>query len=346
MAVGPRSDAAVGASTFRPATNEDLAACAAIWRTSINDYTNRLNLPEIPDDLAAVLRLYGHLRSTDPDGFVVAEQVDGTGDARIVAFVSSLRRGPLWFLSMLFVLPEMQGKGLGRALLERVMPPAGSASLATCTDSVQPISNALYASLGMVPRMPLLRLVGLPERRGELAPLPAGIRAVPFEEIRDGAADGLRASALDDELDALDREVVGFAHRQDHDMVRREGRIGFLFVGGGRHPDRLRLRLAGRARRPGRRSRRGSPRSDPGPHRHDGGATRRIRHLAAGSGRDRDDHAPAGGLSGRRFSRAPVLGQAPDRLQPLCADFARAAVSVVASRSTWLLLSCPRTKPR
>ena len=236
MAVGPRSDAAVGASTFRPATNEDLAACAAIWRTSINDYTNRLNLPEIPDDLAAVLRLYGHLRSTDPDAFVVAEQVDGMGDARIVAFVSSLRRGPLWFLSMLFVLPEMQGKGLGRALLQRVMPPAGSASLATCTDSVQPISNALYASLGMVPRMPLLRLVGLPERRGELAPLPAGIRAVPFEEIRDGAADGLRASALDDELDALDREVVGFAHRQDHDMVRREGRIGFLFVAAGGTP--------------------------------------------------------------------------------------------------------------
>jgi GNAT superfamily N-acetyltransferase len=233
VAVGPLSDAAVGASTFRPATNDDLAACAAIWRTSINDYTNRLNLPEIPDDLAAVLRLYAHLRSTDPDGFIVAEQVNGTGAARIVAFVSSVRRGPLWFLSMLFVLPEMQGKGLGRALLERVMPPAGSASLATCTDSVQPISNALYASLGMVPRTPRLRLVGLPDRRGELAPLPDGIRAVPFEEIHDGAADGLKASALDDELDALDREVIGFTHRQDHDMVRREGRIGFLFVGAG-----------------------------------------------------------------------------------------------------------------
>jgi GNAT superfamily N-acetyltransferase len=233
VAVGPASGGAIAASTFRPATNADLGACAAIWRTSINDYTDRLNLPEIPDDLAAVLRLYAHLRSTDPDGFVVAEQGDGTGDARVVGFVSSLRRGPLWFLSMLFVLPEMQGKGLGRALLEHVMPAPGSATLATCTDSVQPISNALYASLGMVPRMPLLRLVGLPDQRRELPPLPDGIRAVPFEEIRDGATDGLKASALDDELDALDREVVGFAHRQDHDMVRREGRIGFLFVGTG-----------------------------------------------------------------------------------------------------------------
>ena len=233
MAVGQSSGAPVGAATFRIATNEDLGACAAIWRTSINDYTNRLNLPEIPDDLAAVLRLYAHLHSTDPEGFVVAEQADASGEQRIVAFVSALRRGPLWYLSMLFVLPEMQGKGLGRALIERVLPAAGTASLATCTDSVQPISNALYASLGMAPRMPLLRLVGLPDRRHELQPLPDGIRAVPFDEIRDGAADGLRASALDDEVDTLDRDVVGFAHRQDHDMVRREGRIGFLYVGAG-----------------------------------------------------------------------------------------------------------------
>ena len=74
VAVGQSSGAPVATPTLRLATDEDLGACAAIWRTSINDYTNRLNLPEIPDDLAAVLRLYGHLRSTDPDGFVVAEQ--------------------------------------------------------------------------------------------------------------------------------------------------------------------------------------------------------------------------------------------------------------------------------
>jgi GNAT superfamily N-acetyltransferase len=233
VAVGPPSGATVATPSLRLATDDDLGACAAIWRTSINDYTNRLNLPEIPDDLAAVLRLYGHLRSTDPDGFVVAEQVDTTGKPRIVAFVSALRRDPQWFLSMLFVSPELQGRGIGRALLDRVMPAPGSASLATCTDSVQPISNALYASLGMTPRMPLLRLVGRPDRPAELPRLPDGIRAIPFDEIRDGAADGLSAGALDDELDGLDREVVGFAHRLDHDMVRREGRIGFLYVGAG-----------------------------------------------------------------------------------------------------------------
>lgn len=233
MTVGQPAGASVGATTFRLATNDDLGACAAIWRTSINDYTNRLNLPEIPDDLAAVLRLYAHLRSTDPDGFVVAGQADATGEPQIVGFVAALRRGPLWYLSMLFVLPELQGAGLGRALLDQVMPKPGTASLATCTDSAQPISNALYASLGMAPRLPLLRLVGRPDRRGDLPRLPDGMRAIPFDEIRDGAADGLSAGALDDELDALDLDVLGFVHRQDHDLVRREGRIGFLYVAAG-----------------------------------------------------------------------------------------------------------------
>jgi GNAT superfamily N-acetyltransferase len=216
--------------SYRPATDDDLAACAAIWRLSINDYTNRLNQPEIPDDLAAILRLYDHLRTTDPDGFVVAERAD---EARIVGFVSALRRGPLWFLSMLFVQPEMQGGGLGRALLDRVTPPAGSASLATCTDSLQPISNALYASLGIAPRIPLNRLVGLPDRPHALPPLPDGIRAVGFDEMGNGADGGLRGAALDDELAALDREILGFGpeHRPDHELVRLEERIGFLYLG-------------------------------------------------------------------------------------------------------------------
>lgn len=241
-AVGQASRISLAGLSYRPATDDDLATCAAVWRLSINDYTNRLNQPEIPDDLAAILRLYAHLRSADPEGFIVAERAvttdgaagnDGAGRLRIVGFVAALRRGPLWFLSMLFVLPEMQGAGLGRALLDRVLPAAGTASLATCTDSLQPVSNALYASLGIAPRMPLQRLVGLPDRPDALPPLPDGIRAVGFDEVGAAAGDRLGAAALDDELAALDRDVLGFGpeHRQDHAMVRLEGRAGFLYLG-------------------------------------------------------------------------------------------------------------------
>ena len=201
-----------------------------------------------------------HLRATDPDGFVVAERADETGrPARIVGFVSAVRRGPLWFLSMLFVLPEMQGAGLGRALLDRVMPAAGTASLATCTDSAQPISNALYASLGIAPRMPLHRLVGLPERSGRpAARFPTG--SWPSASTRSATArsTGSRAPPSTTSSASLDREIVGFGpeHRQDHGMVREEGRIGFLYLEAGRWAGRLRLRVGGRSGRPDRRSRR------------------------------------------------------------------------------------------
>jgi hypothetical protein len=216
---------------YRRAGPDDLVACAGIWRDSINDYTRRLNQPDIPEDLASVIRLYTHLQASDPDGFVVAERPGGDGaPPSVVAFAASVRRESLWFLSMLFVLPEVQAAGLGRSLLAQVMPPPGDVVLATCADAAQPISNGLYASLGMAPRMPLVRMVGVPERDGHLPPLPSGVRAVRFDEL-----DGSASSHLDDELAALDRSAAGFEHMEDHGFVRGEGRIGVLFVDGDGH---------------------------------------------------------------------------------------------------------------
>jgi GNAT superfamily N-acetyltransferase len=213
---------------YRRAADDDLVACAGIWRDSINDYTRRLNQPDIPDDLAAILRLYDHLHSTDPDGFIVAELYSEGGDPVVVAFAASVRRESLWFLSMLFVLPDVQAAGLGRGLLATVMPAPGTATLATCTDSAQPISNGLYASLGIAPRMPLVRLVGLAERDGHLPSLPRGVQAIRFDTL-----DGAAAAHLDDEVTAIDRATAGFEHLVDHAFVRAEGRVGVLFVDGG-----------------------------------------------------------------------------------------------------------------
>ena len=227
MAAPPLRPSVAGIA-YRTATPDDLVACAGIWRDSINDYTRRLNQPDIPDDLAAILRLYDHLQAHDPEGFVVAERAVDGGPPAVVAFTTSYRREDLWFLSMLFVLPEVQALGLGRSLLAKVMPSPGAAALATCTDSVQPISNGLYASLGIAPRMPLIRLVGLPERDGHLPELPRGVSAVPFRDL-----DGPTAAHLDDELAAIDRETAGFEHRVDHGYVRAEGRTGVLFVDSG-----------------------------------------------------------------------------------------------------------------
>ncbi|MFL5778297.1 MAG: GNAT family N-acetyltransferase [Chloroflexota bacterium] len=223
---------------IRPATPDDLPTCAAIWRDALNDYLGRLAQPEVPDDLGAILRLYDHLLSTDPGTFLVAERPAAGGGAAIDAFVAVVRRERLTFLSMLFVRPPAQGRGLGRALLAQAMPARDAGpgadgdrdhqgSNATATDSAQPISNALYGSLGMVPRMPLLRLVGLPERPEALPDLPAGIDAIPFDEIADGT-NGLGRSALAAELSDLDTDAAGFDRTVDHVFHRAEGRVGFL----------------------------------------------------------------------------------------------------------------------
>jgi GNAT superfamily N-acetyltransferase len=228
----PIGDAQADGTTYRLATLDDLPACGAIWRHALNDYMGRLNLPEIPDDLAAILRLHRHLLATDPAGFVVAEHHAARDSAqmRIVGFGSAVRREPVWFLSMLFVMPDVQAAGIGRGLLGHLLPPPGSATLATCTDAAQPISNGLYASLGMAPRMPLLRLVGLPIHPAELPVLPDGVRPIRFDEVsRDG--DRISGAALDAELAALDRDAAGFEHPTDHDMVAAEGRTGFLYLG-------------------------------------------------------------------------------------------------------------------
>jgi GNAT superfamily N-acetyltransferase len=206
----------------------DLPTCAAIWRESINDYLGRLAQPQMPEELAPILRLYAHLHATDPDRFVVAERPIDTGSA-IDGFAVATIRGDVWFLSMLFVRPEVQARGLGRALLAKVSPPGDWPGVrATATDSLQPISNGLYASVGIVPRVPLLRLVGLPGPGGAFPALPDGIRAIRFDEV-DGGVDGLERAALHAELTALDREVAGFDRAPDRPLLDREGRIGFLY---------------------------------------------------------------------------------------------------------------------
>jgi ribosomal protein S18 acetylase RimI-like enzyme len=219
--------------TYRPARPEELPACAEVWRDSINDYTRRLNQPDVPPETASLLRLYAHLQSTDPDRFVVAtipaERAER--DERVVGFAAALMRERLWFLSMLFVRPELQRSGVGRALLARVGPRDGEADYrSTATDSAQPIANALYASQGIVPRVPLLNLIGLPQRPDAFGALPSGIVPTAFTALAGGAnGDGHRRLA--EVVDTLDRELLGVAHPLDHRWLRQEGRSGWLYHG-------------------------------------------------------------------------------------------------------------------
>jgi GNAT superfamily N-acetyltransferase len=223
--------AALIGTAFRPARSDDLAECGMIWRESVNDYLVRLGQTEVPDELGPLGRLHAHTQATDPERFQVATVPAPDGE-RIVAFGSAVVRGPIWFLSMLFVRPGAQGQGLGRALLERLLPgPDHAGPLGTAVDSLQPISTALYTSYGMAPRMPILDMRGEVSRPEAIPSLPTGITAVPFESVAEGPPGGSGHRVLAATVDALDQEVLGTDHPQDHRFLRGENRRGFLYRG-------------------------------------------------------------------------------------------------------------------
>lgn len=213
----------------RSATLDDLPTCERIWRDALDDYFATIGIRPLPTENPAIGRLHRHTLASDPDLFrVAALQEDGA--ERVVAFASAVRREGVWFLSMLFVEPSMQGRGIGRLLLDETRPSDTEVIRATATDAAQPISNALYASVGIVPRMPLLNLVGRPRQDALLPALPSGIEPV---RATHGGEDELPDPALVVELDALDRTVLGFAHQVDHGYVRREKRSLFTYRNAG-----------------------------------------------------------------------------------------------------------------
>lgn len=208
------------APAYRPVRPDELPVCADIWRVAINDYTRPLGQPDLQSDSGPLLRLYAHLQASDPKRFVVATRPDDT----IVGFAAAIEREHLRYLSMCFVLPEAQGAWIGRELMQRVGLADDPATVrATATDTAQPISNALYASAGLVPRVPLLDLIGTVRDPDAFGPLPSGVRPVPFGRVE--------GDALGPAIDRLDRATLGVAHPVDHAYLQREGRSAWLYHG-------------------------------------------------------------------------------------------------------------------
>ena len=170
--------------------------------------------------------------ASDPDGYFCAIE-----DGQIRGMVSGLVRGRVWYLSMLFVLPAVQSKGLGRALLERALAygEARGAQIRCTWATLDPRAQARYVLAGMAPRWPIYRLDGdaaaverlraragldprAPERRCD----PGDAEALTAEVFGHGRADDLAHWRRDGGVAlAIERggEIAGFAYR-------RGGRIG------------------------------------------------------------------------------------------------------------------------
>jgi hypothetical protein len=120
---------------------------------------------------------------------------------------------------MLFVDPVEQANGIGRALLERLLADTDGLVLGTATDTAQPISNALYARLGIVPRMPCLNLVGRPVGPGVLPALPDGLSAMPIDRVTGALAE-------------VDRMVLGYERPADHAWLLGDGKRAWVYRDG------------------------------------------------------------------------------------------------------------------
>ena len=104
----------------------------------------------VPSDVRVAL-------ASDPDGYFCAVE-----DGRIRGMVSALVRGRVWYLSMFFVLPGDQGRGVGRALLECALAygEARGADVRCVCSSLDSRAQARYVMAGMAPRWPIYRLDG------------------------------------------------------------------------------------------------------------------------------------------------------------------------------------------
>jgi GNAT superfamily N-acetyltransferase len=141
--------------TIRQASAADLGELHAIWYATEVD--GELDPPPLPAD---VLPGLPHVLATGD--LLLAER-----DGRVLGFAGLITRGGVAFLTDLFVRPEVQSEGVGRALLERILPRDGRI-LATAA-STDPRAPALYIRAGMRPQWPIFWLLGASAR---LKPLP------------------------------------------------------------------------------------------------------------------------------------------------------------------------------
>lgn len=212
--------------TYRPLTAADADRTFAVFREAFNEYLARAGQELVPDENDQTPGFL-HVLAHDEPRCWGAER-----EGELVAWGTAILRGDWWFLSSLFVEPEVQGQGVGGELLRRAMKQAPSAAtLATVTDTLQPISNALYARRGLLPRVALLGLGGAPQAAASRGPGPGGAAR--------RASTGLEAEPLAAAdvplLESVDARVLGVDRSVDHRFYLGEGgRRGWLFRRAGR----------------------------------------------------------------------------------------------------------------
>ncbi len=220
-------------AAYRRVEPADIDACLEIFYTASEDLHARPGQPSLPRNPRRLRALFEHMLRTDPELAWLAESRSGPG-GEPVGFGMAHRRGDHWFLAFLFVLPERQGQGIGRELVERTLPSAAERSrIAVCAASVQPVSTALYATFGMTPRVPLYVLTGSLETNAmpDGASPTGGLEALAFEALAGRGPSG--HAQLAEGVGTLDRELLGYERPEEHRLWRGLEAKGFLYFRSG-----------------------------------------------------------------------------------------------------------------
>ena len=192
-----------------------------VWRVHVassNDSLARGGRPVTRPADAPVASDARAALASDPDGYFCAVE-----EGQIRGMVSALVRGPVWYLSMFFVLPGDQSRGLGRALLEPALAygEARGAKIRCTLATLDPRAQARYVMAGMAPRWPIYRLDG-------------DAAAVTRLEARAGLDPRERERPCDPAAaETLTAEVFGHGRADDLAHCRRDGGAAVAIEGGG-----------------------------------------------------------------------------------------------------------------
>lgn len=191
---------------IRPAKIRDLPAVHYVWQSAEGmapDHTPREG-DAVPSSLT--------------HAFNTGTMLVAVENGRIVGFAATIDREPVTFLGQMFVLPDLQSGGVGRRLLEAVMPDDGrQRSLVSSPDRR---ALGVYVRHGIRPFWPVFDLGASVER----------LRSFPRTDVED-----VMAEAGDPQLTGWDAEIGGRLRPQDHAYwMRQKGGVPLWFERNGK----------------------------------------------------------------------------------------------------------------
>jgi GNAT superfamily N-acetyltransferase len=202
--------------TYRPGTAADSRIVFGIFEAALDDLGHRMQAPANstagdPDAWARRRPLFEHLART-ADQLWLAED-----DGRPIGYARSLVRDGVRELTELFVLPDLQSKGVGRELLERAFP--AEATRHRCLLATPDLrAVARYLRCGLAGRHSLYAF----SRAPEAVEIASDLRAEPLV---------LDEPTLD-RLGVIDRALLGYRRDVDHRWFA-EQRPGQVYRRGG-----------------------------------------------------------------------------------------------------------------